>query len=117
MFFGWLALCPRKQLYKASIYSCYQDYKECYDSVKRTDPSFHPYMDAAEYDKLSIETKELAMENTRKQRLIVTEMVSLVKLYCKQFPDEKICHHCNFKTYDEYPYRLPQTMQDFIGSL
>jgi hypothetical protein len=81
-------------------------------------------------------------------------MVDLVKIYCKQFPNEKICHHCNFtplknlirtaddssnvipvtdlneapqrgadsnlhryKTYDEYPYRLEQTIPEFINLL
>jgi hypothetical protein len=117
MLLPWLALWPRKQLYRASIYSCYQDYKECFYSVKRTDPSFDCMMDATEYDKLSMDTKNLAIENSRRQRQIVDETVFLVKVYCKQFPDEKICKYCNFKTYDEYPYRLHQTMHEFIGYL
>jgi hypothetical protein len=117
MVFSWLSLCSRKTLYKATIYSCYNDYKSCFDEVKKKDNKYHSYMHTEEWDKMNAETKELIRINSKKQEEIVDEMVSIVKLYCKQFPDEKICHHCNFKTYDEYPYRLPQSITEFIRLL
>jgi endonuclease III-like uncharacterized protein len=74
-------------------------------------------MDTNEWDKMNNETKELIRANSKKQSEIVDEMVSLVKVYCKKYPDERICQHCNFKTYDKYPYRLPQSIQEFIRLL
>ncbi len=117
MFFNLLSFCHRQQLYKATIYSCYNEYKQCYYNVKNKDNNCKTYMDINEWEKLSPETKEFYHENSRKQKQIVKEMVDLVKIYCKQYPNEKICHHCNFKTYDEYPYRLPQTITEFIKLL
>lgn len=78
---------------------------------------YHSYMTTEEWDKFDQETKDLIRQNSRRQTEIVGEMVTLVKAYCKQYPDEKICHHCNFETYDEYPYRLPQTITEFINLL
>jgi adenylate kinase len=117
MVFGWLSYCSRQNLYKAAIYSCYKEYKSCFDEVKRKDNNYHSYMDTTAWEKMNSETKELIREKSRKQSEIVDEMVAIVKLYCKQYPDEKICHHCNFKTYDEYPYRLPQSITEFINLL
>ena len=117
MFFSWLSFCSRQNLYKATIYSCYNEYKSCYYEIKNKDSSYHTYMDTDKYDKLSEETKKLIRENSKKQDEIVKEMVSIVKVYCKQFPNEKICQHCNFKTYDQYPYRLPQSITEFINLL
>ena len=117
MLYTLLHFCPRKELYKASIYSCYNEYKNCYYTVKKQDSRCEPWMDIQEWNALSPETRQLYNENADKQKKVVEEMVALVKIYCKQYPDEKICHHWNFKTYDEYPYRLPQTIQDFIKLL
>lgn len=117
MFYSWLSFCSRKELYRATIYSCYNEYKSCYYDIKKKDSNYHAYMDTEKWDKLSFETKELIREKSRKQDDIVKEMVTIVKAYCKQFPDEKICHHCNFKTYDNYPYRLPQSITEFINLL
>jgi hypothetical protein len=117
MFYSWLSLCSRQNLYKASIYSCYNEYKSCYNNVKNKDSKYHSYMNINEWEKLSPETKDCIRENSNKQTEIVKEMVDLVKVYCKQYPDEKICHHCNFKSYDKYPYRLPQSITEFINLL
>jgi hypothetical protein len=117
IFYSWLSLCSRKTLYKATIYSCYNEYKQCYYNVKNKDNNCDTYMDINKWEKLSHETKEYYHENSRKQTKIVKEMVDLVKIYCKKYPDEKICDHCNFQTYDEYPYRLPQTLPEFIKLL
>lgn len=117
MFYSLLSFCPRKELYRASIYSCFNEYKNCYYTVTKQDKNCKPFMDIKEWEQLSPETHKIYHENAKKQKEIVEEMVALVKVYCKKYPDEKICHHCNFKTYDEYPYRLPQTIQDFIKLL
>ena len=119
IFVSWLSLCSRKTLYKASIHSCYNDYMSLYN-IKTKDPQFNEYIksyDIEDWKKLSDETKECILENSRKQTMIVEEMVALVKIYCNLFPDEKICHHWNYKTYDEFPYRLPQTLPEFIKLL
>ena len=117
MFTSLLSLCSRKELQRASIYSCFNEYKKCYDDVVKKDKNFHAYMDSTKWDKLSPETQELVRVNERKQHELVEELVTLVKAYCKKYPDEEICHHCNFKSYDEYPYRLPQSIEQFIRLL
>lgn len=117
LLFNWLTFCSKKNLYRATIYSCYDEYKSCYYSVKNKDNNIHPYMDTEEWNKINPETKQLMRENAKKQSELVDELVLLVKLYCKKYPDEKICNHYNFKTYDEYPYRLPQTISEFIRLL
>ena len=117
MFYHLFNFCSRKSLYQATIFSCYQDYSACYNQIKNKDCRFDSFMDKEKYDQLKPETKTLITKNSKRQSEIVKEMVSLVKIYCQQFPNEPICYHCNFKTYDEYPYRLPQSMNDFIKLL
>ena len=115
--FSLLRLFSRKVIYKVNIYSCFNEYKSCYYDVKRKHGDIQPYMDMDEWNKMSPEAKECLRENSIKQSKIVDEMVALIKIYCKKFPDEKICNYPNFKSYDEYPYRLEQTIPDFIRLL
>ena len=117
MFHNLLSVCPQKELYKANIYSCYKEYIQCYYNVKNKDANVKSLMTTKEWDNLSPETKESYCVNGEKQKEIVEEMVSLVKVYCKKYPNEDVCNHFAFKSYDKYPYRLPQTIQDFIKLL
>ena len=115
-----LGFFPRKLLYKSTIYTYYREYKSCYNNINNKDPHLSSYLESYSLDdwnKLSDETKQCILKSSQRQTEIVEEMVSLVKLYCKLYPNEKICKHCNFKTYDEYPYRLPQTLPEFIRLL
>lgn len=110
MFYNLLGFCSRKYQYKALIYSCYADYKACYNNVKNNSITGTVPIEMEEWGKLSQETKTYMAQNSRKQAKIVEEMVAILKIYCKEYPTEDVCKHCNFKTYDEYPYRFPQTL-------
>ena len=116
MFVNWLGFCSKQTLYKSTIYSCYQDYMKCYYNV---DPKYRDWTrrTAKDWEEMTIPQQNSLRENSRKQEELVEEMVTLVKAYCKKYPDEKICHFCNFKSYDEYPYRLKQTVPEFIKLL
>jgi coenzyme F420-reducing hydrogenase alpha subunit len=82
------------------------------------DPNFRGgLLTAEEHEKLTPETKEALTVNAKKQQELVKEMVDLVKVYCKKYPEEKICKFCNFETYHEYPYRLEQTIPEWIDKL
>lgn len=117
-FVNLLNLCSNKMLYRATIYSCYKEYRQCFYNVKDKDPTFQGgLLTIEEHNNLSPEIKELLQTNSKKQEKLVKEMVDLVKVYCKKYPDEKICHFCNFKTYDEYPYRLDQTIPEWMNHL
>ena len=110
MFYNLLGFCSRKYQYKALIYSCYVDYKACYNNVKNNSITGNVPIEMEEWGKLSQETKIYMAQNSRKQAKIVEEMMAILKIYCKEYPTEDVCKHCNFKTYDEYPYRFPQTL-------
>ena len=117
-FFNLLGICSNKQLYKATIYSSYKEYLQCYYDVKKLDSNFKGgLLTAEEHNALTPETKEALTMNSKKQKELVKEMVDLVKVFCKKYPEEKICKFCNFNTYDEYPYRLHQTIPEWIGRL
>jgi len=106
---------PKKELYKATINSSYNCILECCDNVKKQD--MYPYMDSKKWDSLSEEQKNVYSKNAKEQHKLIKEMVSLVKLYCEQYPGEKICDYRFLKEYDEYPYRLEQNLPDFIKLL
>jgi hypothetical protein len=109
---------PNKILYKATIYSSYNEYRQCYYNVKNKDSNFRGgLLTIEEHEQLNPEAKKALTQNTKKQQDIVKEMVGLVKVYCKKYPDEDICKFCNFKTYDEYPYRLEQTIPEWMTHL
>ena len=99
-----LSLFPNKTLYKATISSSYNEYKQCFYNVNKPDT-------------MSTEYKETIATNSKKQQKIIEEMVILVKAYCKKYPDEKICHFCNFITYDKYPHRLHETISVWMKDL
>lgn len=117
LLYGFIHFFTKKNLYKMTIKSYYHDYKRCYYEVKHKYRDLQPYMDIKEWEALPEETKMLLRENTVLQKKIVDEMVDFIKLYCKRFPDEKICQYSNFKTYDEFPYRLHQTVPEFMKML
>ena len=107
-----------KHLYKATIYSSYKEYLQCYYDIKKLDSNFRGgLLTPEEHDALTPEVKNALTINAKKQKEIVKEMVDLVKIYCKKYPEENICKFCNFNTYDEYPYRLEQTIPEWIGRL
>ena len=117
MFLNFLSFCSKKELYRATIYSCYNEYKACFYNVKNQHGDVNPYMDSHEWDKLTYDAKTCLRENARKQDELVNEMVELLKVYCKKYPEEKICNYTHLKTYDEYPYRLQQNIPTFIKLL
>ena len=110
-----LSFVPKQCLYKAIILSSYASYVQCYDNVRKLD--MRPYIDTKEWDALSEDQQQVYRENSKTQEKLTKEIFTLVKSYCNQYPDEKICEYQHFKTYDEYPYRLQQNIPDFIKLL
>lgn len=109
-------LCPRKELYRATLYSCFDEYKQCYYNVKSR-YNINDYIDIQKADRLSPEIKLILNENAQRQKQIIREIVIVAKEYCKQYPNEKICHFSALKTFDEFPYRLEQQLPEFIKML
>ena len=117
-FFSILNFYSNKDLYKATIYSCYKEYRQCFYNVKEKDPNYRGgLLTIEEHEAMNPEAKQALTVNAKKQEKLVKEMVDLVKIYCKKYPEENICKFCNFNTYDEYPYRLEQTIPEWIGRL
>ena len=112
--FHWLWFCPRKTLYKAAIVDCYNEYRACYQAVRRQIPKYHAYMDADERNLLSGEDNHIIRANSREQTLIVDEMIALIRVYCKRYPEEKIGQCPHVITYDEFPYRFRQNISRIV---
>lgn len=117
MFYYLMSFVSRKYMYKAMIYSSYYEYKSYYDKLKSKYPKYHGYMTSEESKALGDEfTKDMRIAS-REQSRIVNEMVSMMKLYCAQYPGEKLCESPQLKSYDQYPYRLEQTLPSVIELL
>ena len=70
------------------------EFREC---LEYADPNFRGgLLTAEEHDALTPEVKKALTQNSKKQNELVKEMVNLVKVYCKKYPEEKICKFCNF---------------------
>lgn len=111
--------CDNKYVYKTLIYSAYDEYKSIYFNLKNKYPEHHDigFMEINKYNTIPETMKKDMKTAAEKQKLVQDEIINLMKVYCKKYPDEKICHFCNWKTYDEYPYRLHQTIPEFISLL
>jgi len=43
--------------------------------------------------------------------------VDLIKTYCKKYPQERICTFEQLQSYDEYPYRVRQSLHQIMNTL
>lgn len=110
--------CSRQDQYKSIIYSSFDEYKSIHKNFNsRHNLNIGGLLTKDEMDSLSDEAREDLKISAKKQTEVFNEIVSVMRIYCKKYPNEKICSHYAWKTYDEYPYRLEQSLTDFIDKL
>ena len=100
------------------IGTTYDEYVNVYKRVTKKHPKIKGgLMTVEEHAALSEEANSDLIDATKQQKQLMKEIVGLMKIYCDKYPDEKICKYPNWVTYDEYPYRLDQTLPEFMQKL
>ena len=110
--------CSQQDNYKVLIRSTYDEYLGVYNTITRKHPNVRGgLMTVEEHNALSEEARKDLHDATAEQKKIMKELVDLMRVYCGKYPDEKICKFPNWVTYQKYPYRLDQTLPEFIQRL
>lgn len=109
--------CSRDYFYKTLIRTTYNEYVNVYLNLKQKHPQYKPFMLINDFDNLDDNIKEDIRIAQKKQDELSKELIDLVKIYCKNNPNKKICDYCHFKTYKEAPWRLHQHLKEFVDQL
>lgn len=93
--------CSRQYLFKGLIYSTYNEITNNYKALRQKHPDIKGCMTISEHDALSEQAKTDFSEVMEKRARMTRDLVDLVKMYCRESPNEKICNyrHLHFCTY------------------
>lgn len=109
--------CSRQYLFKGLIYSTYNEITNNYKALRQKHPDIKGCMTISEHDALSEQAKTDFSEVMEKRARMTRDLVDLVKIYCRESPNEKICSYRHLQTYKECPWRLQQNMDEFVRQL
>ena len=109
--------CSQQEIYKSLIRSTYDEYVSIGRNLRQKYPVIQSYMTFEYVESLEEEVRREFKDCGKRQIEVREELINLIKIYCKKYPDEKICEYRHFKTYDKYPYRLHQWLHEFIKLL
>ena len=109
--------CSNQSIYKSLIYSTYQEFIVLNKKFQKIYKRCEPYIDIKNYNSITYQLKYELKEIEIKQYKKLNELIKIIKIYCKKYPNEKIAKYQHFKTYDQYPYRLYQNIEEFISLL
>ena len=99
------------------LHTEYYAYRNVYYELKRKYPDYKDYSYIDEYNLFPEIMKSDIKKYTKKQELIRDRLIENVKLYSKNYPDEKIAQNRFLKEYEEFPYRLHQNIPFLMEDL
>jgi hypothetical protein len=99
------------------LHTEYYEYINVFNIFKQKYPNYNGMYNVDEYKVLPEKMKDDITVYAKKQRIVRDRLIEHCKLYCIDYPNEKLAQNRFLKEYDEYPYRLHQNIETIIENL